>query len=287
MLGRRAFTLVELLVVCGIIILLLAMALPAIQRIRASSDKLACQNKLHQMGVAFHLYHSDFQRLPPGVTDFSDPFSPPMPFLAWSARLLPYLEMDDIWKQITLNYQTSKQFVTAPHLIRFRPLALFRCPTEDREKMPGMPGLTSYLGNTGLSYLEMNGTLYTNSKVRWTDVHDGLSHTLLVGERPPNHDGSLGWWYAGMGQEMTGSLDTHLGVREVVAPSRGSCPYGPIWFRPDSVDNYCAQFHFWSLHQGGAFFLFADGSVRFLAYSADPIMPALATRAGNETIALE
>lgn len=46
------------------------------------------------------------------------------------------------------------------------------------------------------------------------------------------------------------------------------------------------MFHFWSLHSGGANFAFADGSVRFLRYSAEPIMPALATRAGGEAVSL-
>jgi prepilin-type processing-associated H-X9-DG protein len=46
------------------------------------------------------------------------------------------------------------------------------------------------------------------------------------------------------------------------------------------------RLHFWSLHPGGAHFLFADGSVRFLAYSADSSLPALATRAGGESAAL-
>ena len=44
------------------------------------------------------------------------------------------------------------------------------------------------------------------------------------------------------------------------------------------------MFHFWSLHPGGANFAFADGSVRFLSYSADSVMPALSTRAGGETV---
>ena len=46
----------------------------------------------------------------------------------------------------------------------------------------------------------------------------------------------------------------------------------------------CLRFHFWSVHPGGAHFAFADGSVRFLKYSADEIMPALATRAGGEAV---
>ena len=49
-------------------------------------------------------------------------------------------------------------------------------------------------------------------------------------------------------------------------------------------DDPCGMFHFWSPHPGGAHFLFADASVRFLRYEADPILPALATRAGGESV---
>jgi prepilin-type processing-associated H-X9-DG protein len=53
---------------------------------------------------------------------------------------------------------------------------------------------------------------------------------------------------------------------------------------PGQITNQCDMFHFWSLHTGGANFAFADGSVRFLTYSAAPLMPALASRAGGEAV---
>jgi prepilin-type processing-associated H-X9-DG protein len=50
------------------------------------------------------------------------------------------------------------------------------------------------------------------------------------------------------------------------------------------ITNQCDMFHFWSLHNGGANFAFADGSVLFLSYSAAPLMTALASRAGGEAV---
>jgi prepilin-type processing-associated H-X9-DG protein len=50
------------------------------------------------------------------------------------------------------------------------------------------------------------------------------------------------------------------------------------------LTDQCDLFHFWSLHPGGANFAFADGSVRFLTYAADDVLPALATRAGGEAV---
>ncbi|MEO2089144.1 MAG: H-X9-DG-CTERM domain-containing protein, partial [Gemmataceae bacterium] len=57
-------------------------------------------------------------------------------------------------------------------------------------------------------------------------------------------------------------------------------------FVAGDLSRKCDAFHFWSLHSGGANFAFADGSVHFLNYSADAILPALATRAGGEVVAL-
>ncbi len=94
-----------------------------------------------------------------------------------------------------------------------------------------------------------------------------------------------------MGQQLTGSADLVLGVREPnLQPimSGSTCGPGRYPFTAASgLDDPCGMFHFWSPHPGGANFVFADGSVRFLSYAADPIMPALASRAGGEVVTID
>ena len=85
---------------------------------------------------------------------------------------------------------------------------------------------------------------------------------------------------------MLGDMFLGVSERNVTRDYRATCPPGPYPFAPGSIHNQCDMFHFWSLHSGGAHFLFADGSARFIAYSAAPIMPALASRAGGESVAV-
>jgi prepilin-type processing-associated H-X9-DG protein len=128
-----------------------------------------------------------------------------------------------------------------------------------------------------------------NSRVRYADILDGLSNTLMVGERPPSADLWEGWWYAGWGCDGEGRADMVLGVRDGSSGcylSLTECPRKPAGFIRGNIKNNCDSLHFWSFHPGGANFLFCDGSVRFLSYSADPLLPALATRAGSEQVAL-
>jgi prepilin-type processing-associated H-X9-DG protein len=97
----------------------------------------------------------------------------------------------------------------------------------------------------------------------------------------------FGWWYAGVGQLGTGSADVILGVRERnLRPIRIGSPCGPgsYPYGPGRFDDPCSMFHFWSPHSGGGQFALADGSVRSLTYSANPLMPALASRNGGEAV---
>ena len=109
----------------------------------------------------------------------------------------------------------------------------------------------------------------------------------MFGERPPSADLRFGWHYASVGQDGAGSLDSVIGVRDPNVASESEyrpCGIGPFSFNAGRADDSCSVFHYWSLHPGGANFAFADGSVRFLSYSADSILPALATRAGGEVV---
>ena len=156
--------------------------------------------------------------------------------------------------------------------------------TSAQESHGKQVAFSSYLGLGGSDLRSADGVVYCNSNVRLADIRDGLSSTLLAGERPPSADLFFGWWYAGYGQRGTGSTDMTLGVREVNVrgPRFSGCAPGPYHFARGQLSNQCDQFHFWSLHAGGANFAFCDGSVRFLGYAADSVLPALATRAGGE-----
>jgi prepilin-type processing-associated H-X9-DG protein len=141
------------------------------------------------------------------------------------------------------------------------------------------------MGNAGTTSIKRDGVFFDGSHVRMPDIRDGTSTTIAAGERPPSDRAVFGTWYRGYGQGGDGSADVLLGVLElngVINP----CPANGYHFSPGRPDSLCDLFHFWSLHPGGANFLFADGSVRFLAYSADAVMPALATRAGGEAVTL-
>jgi prepilin-type processing-associated H-X9-DG protein len=141
---------------------------------------------------------------------------------------------------------------------------------------------------SGKNYSTRDGMLFQNSRTRLIDATDGTSNTLLLGERPPSTDFQFGWWYAGVGQRGSGSGDIILGVREAnLQPvTTGSCPPGNYPFMSGNFNNQCDMFHFWSPHPGGANFAFGDGSVHFLSYSANDILPALASRAGGEPVAI-
>lgn len=289
------FTLIELVVVLAILAVLMGLILPAVQRARSAADRTMCSNNLHQLGLALHMYHDAHGVLPTGCSSHNS-----YPFISWCSYLLPYVEQGPLWDREKAAFAIDRDFLSPAHGgYRARVLKVFACPADGRSVNPGRPnpaflvGFTFYLGVEGTNYLTRDGVLYLDSRTSLLDITDGLSNTLLVGERPPSPDQQWGWWYAGTGQAKTGSIDMVLGVREfnsgdVTLLKARNCWPGPYFFSAGNVSNPCDPFHFWSLHLGGgANFLFADGVVHFLPYSIAPLMPALASRAGGEAISLE
>jgi len=292
---RPAFTLVELIVSMAIVAVLLGILLPAVQQVRAASARSKCQNHLHQIALACHQYHGDRGVLPPGVQ--LSPQPTPALFQSWLAKILPYVEQGALWQQAQAAYAADPNpFDNPPHTGLATVVPLYTCPSDARVGQPQLApksgfrvAFTSYLGVSGRDANSLDGVLFRDSRVRFADVTDGASGTLLIGERPPSADFQFGWWYAGLGQVTTGSADMLLGVAEQnLLPIVAGSPCGPgsYPYRAGRFGDQCDMFHYWSPHPGGANFAFVDGSVRLVRYEANAILPALASRAGGEADAL-
>jgi prepilin-type processing-associated H-X9-DG protein len=290
---RRATSMIELILVVGIMLVLIALAASAVQRARESAALADCQHRLQELSRALHQFQNVIGNLPAGVRvqNGSDPYL----YMTWHTQLLPFLEQEALWKETTAAFAQAPNFQTVPpHIGLGKPMRAFSCPDDYRATSPQKIGqsqieraLTSYLGVEGTRSFFEDGVLFVDSAVRFSDIRDGQSCTLIVGERPASADLRLGWWYGGSGQGNDGEGDSVLGTRTKNYHYQSqNCPVGPYHFIPGRLDNQCDAFHFWSLHPGGANFLFVDGHVSFLSYSADSILPALGTRAGGEAVQL-
>jgi prepilin-type N-terminal cleavage/methylation domain-containing protein/prepilin-type processing-associated H-X9-DG protein len=297
---RRGFTLIELLVVIAIIAILMAMLMPAVQKVRESSNNLQCKNKLKQMGVALHGYVSEHKVFPPALVVNSEMQNPsffqttytvpPAPdqkiFFGWMTRILPYLEQKTLYDKVNFTAWPWWQ-----HPLNETMMPIYWCNSDPR---PGMVinyggdlvALTEYMGVSGTDQLAEDGILFPNSRVSFKMITDGTSNTLLVGERPPSVDDVYGWWFAGSGAAPMnlGATDVVLGTNELTAADSSKAR---DFFRPGSINDPANthRFHYWSQHDAGSNFLFADGSVHFIAYDiGQSTFNALGTRSGGENI---
>jgi prepilin-type N-terminal cleavage/methylation domain-containing protein/prepilin-type processing-associated H-X9-DG protein len=305
---RSGFTLIELLVVIAIIVILIGLLMPAVQKVRDTAGRVKCANNLKQTGLAMLKYHHTYGSFPRGVT-----MGRPYDYWSWMAMLLPYVEQDnvartaDAWARNPAGYHYWPWgdywdgFRTAqPNPALSMVLPTWKCPADSREdyatNVQGQVGsthrltvaFTGYLGVAGVEGgfgRDQSGVLIALQQFKIADIKDGTSNTLMVGERPPSQDLIFGWWFAGAGYDNSGTGDVVLGVRDTAYARQHGCPPARYAaFQPGKVNDNCDQVHFWSLHTGGANFVLADGAVRFINYSADSIMPALATRAGGEPV---
>lgn len=314
---RHGFTLIELLVVIAIIAILIALLLPAVQRVREAAARTQCLNNLKQQGVALHAHHDAMRRLPSGhqigltwyTTYQREP--PPSeidpitgypidgPFFSWTYHISPFMELDNVYRAFNRKaWPWWQYFPATTTTINSTPAKIMQCPSDSRSDLVcndggNLAALTAYLGVNGKDQFRedggQDGILYVNASVKMNQINDGTSNTLLVGERPPSNDLYYGWMWAGSGDSpFFGTTDVVLGVRERTAPG------GPQeFFRPGTLNDPANihRYHFWSLHIGGGNWLFADGSVRFITYAAGTnmtgggitVLEAMASRGGGET----
>jgi len=306
---RTGFSLIELLITISILSLLLALLLPAVQKVRSAADRLSCQSNLRQIGIATLNYESTLGVLPPAFRHRASGTAEPN--LQWPLLIAAYLELEPNRRMAEEDFRKQRDaFLPTPHRGVSIPLKPFSCPSDPRTTAVweiqilytlSLPqptpiddlrvALRSYVGNAGERTRRRDGVIVADGNLTMLSITDGTSNTLAFGERPPPANYlSLGMLYIGWGATAAsdGELASVIGVRDPNPYARlgpnPACGLGPFPYRqPDlNATPDCSLFQYWSLHQGGANFAFADGSVRFLAYSADPILGALASRAGGE-----
>lgn len=184
-LGRRAFTLVELLVVIAVIGILIALLLPAVQAAREAARRTQCQNNLKQIGLAVTEYESTFGRLPPGgfypvATVVPDSYSV-------HARILPYMEQANSYQLLNLSLAATSQ----PQVVMQR-IPNYLCPSEINDMPRNSTPVrypTTYAYNVGQWFVwdpntgaSGTGVFAMNQCRRLTDIRDGTSHTVGFAE---------------------------------------------------------------------------------------------------------
>src|SRR5262245_31927354 len=200
--SRRAFTLVELLVVISIIGVLVALLLPAVQMAREAARRMQCVTHERQIALAAHSFHDINKVFPPGVYQLRFSTAPQFRGVSLFVKLLPFLEQANLaqgWDEVdplnnTLGGTSAKTAQKIKSLL---------CPSDYLKENPiasgtAFYGLTSYGGNAGSRSFDPqtatndgifhvigpgSETAPAGQPIRMAEVPDGLSSTILFGER--------------------------------------------------------------------------------------------------------
>jgi prepilin-type N-terminal cleavage/methylation domain-containing protein len=305
------FTLIELLVVIAIIAVLIALLLPAVQQAREAARRTQCRNHLKQLGLAVHNYESAYSRLPINrygdyayLTIWNSAYEDSQSW-SWLASLLPYIDQAPLWQQgnIPLSRLRESSALSAS-------VSVFTCPSDElfgnasRDeqshylRIPLRVGMTNYKGVSGANFCwgdwanagtagqtcepweQGDGIFYAlnwTRSLRWADVTDGLSHTLMSGE-DVYEPGNPGAGRFGLGYAWAHTVEA---TATAALPINARRPDGTRY----AIGDWQGQGGFHSRHTGGAHFVLADGSIRFLSENmALGLYRALATIRGQEVV---
>ncbi|MFP6670569.1 MAG: DUF1559 domain-containing protein [Pirellulaceae bacterium] len=286
---KDGFTLIELLVVISIISLLMSLLLPAVQSAREAARRLWCSNNLRQIGLALHMYHDTTRGLPPGWIGTHPasgaPWAKGPSGFAWGTMLLPYLEEQNI---VNTEINFALPIMHSYHnRVRMHRVENYICPSDAADthfylKAQGNANKTiaelavaNYVACFGTRELHTcqrlrpgqicrsDGAFFHNSHIRFNRFVDGMTNTIIVGER------SSKWGYSTWTGVIPGGQDAFARVLGIA-----DHPPGNAHFHVDDFSSY---------HKGGSMFLFGDGGVQMLTTEIDNyIFRGLATLNGGE-----
>jgi prepilin-type N-terminal cleavage/methylation domain-containing protein/prepilin-type processing-associated H-X9-DG protein len=306
---RGAFTLIELLVVIAIIGILIALLLPAVQKVRESAARMTCSNNVKQLGIAMHSYHDAYGQFPAGHMVTGGHY-----YMNWTIALLPLLEQENLFK---LYDNSVPNIDPINETVRITFLHVYTCPSdphanqilfpetradngESDETVRYMTG--SYRGMGGISWNDQDmwagfpeeananlvhlpegrGILHTDGDSgarpeRIAGITDGTSNTLMIGERTTRtHPTRTTFWADTFNLY---SISTAWSHSATMLDDYDAC----VALEPDTP-NRC-KYGWGSPHTGVINFVFCDGSTRGISKNIDlTIFQALATIGGGEVI---
>lgn len=293
----RGLTLVEVLVVIAIIAALVGLLLPAVQGVREAARRSACSNNSKQVALALVSFHDAQRHVPPGYISASDASGNDTgPGWGWAAHILPHIEQAALFNQLDLTSPIESHGLSGP---QETVVSTYVCPSDGvspaafpvgpRDRSGNLVAITCRVApaniiacfGVGEPGVDGDGMFFRDSDVRFRDVSDGLSHTLMIGERSFRHAEST-WAGAVTGANQVPTPGCTMGLQinnasNFVLGHTGESYAGPAG--PTEINNFT------SAHVGGCVFSFADGHTSLLGSAIDyATYKALSTRAKGDPI---
>jgi prepilin-type N-terminal cleavage/methylation domain-containing protein len=287
---RQGFTLVELLVVIAIIGVLVGLLLPAVQSAREAARRTQCINNVRQLGLALHNHHDTFGSMPPGwkTTTTAGAQGDGVALWGWSAMIFPYIEENALSDQLKPKDVFLQDAVTSLWS-SYQPLMTnsmvgFRCPSDDGpitnigRSFPGFNNsgaaalsTSNYVGNNNSRVSaqfddpQTGGVFFEDRGLKFGDIRDGTSKTILLGERR--------WQYSDINGTLTSAragVVFGINAREVGQRGRNAVVGdGGQKINYNHTNTNRSARGFSSNHPSGSVFVLCDASVRYITDSID------------------